>query len=404
MDAQIHESQNKKNNQKDRVKKRVLITDSSQRKSIPIIRSLGRKGIDVVAAEDSSLSMGFFSKYTTSSIIYPAPENEEIFISWLIHKANSGVFDILFPIDERTMEPVTRNLSRLKKHMAVPVVDFEKFMQARDKSKTYKLADSLGISIPRTITPNSLDAINESLKDATCPAVVKPRSGSGSRGVKYCFTKEELYPTYIEVHKDYKLPLVQEYVPHGGDTFGVEFLCNKGEVLRTFVHRRLREFPLKGGPSTLRESIHREDLVEDAKKLLMSIGWHGVAMVEFKENPNTGECVLMEINPKFWGSVALPISAGVDFPYLLYQMACEEEIGKDPGYDANVMCRWLLPGDILHFFANPDRFKLKPSFFQFRGMHYDIVDISDMGPIFGMGLSFMKSIIDPDFWRNKIFR
>lgn len=384
--------------------KKVLVTDASQRKSIPIIRSLGRKGIDVIAAEDSRLSMGFFSKYARKSLLYPAPEQEELFIQWLIEQADAGLFDILFPIDERTMEPVTRNLARLEKHMVVPVVDYEKFMQARDKSKTCQLAESLGVPCPRTIELKDTDNISEALNGAPIPAVVKPRSGSGSRGVRYCFKRAELLPTYMEIHNEFHLPLVQEYVPSGGSTFGVELLCNHGEVLRAFVHRRIREFPLQGGPSTLRESCHRPDLVEHAERLLKAIGWHGVAMVEFKENPDTGECVIMEINPKFWGSIALPISAKVDFPYLLYQMACHQDIGNDPGYEAHVLCRWLLPGDILHFFVNPDRLRLEPSFFQFKGMHYDIIDSSDMGPVLGMGLSFVKSIFKLEFWRNKFFR
>ena len=29
------------------------------------------------------------------------------------------------------------------------------------------------------------------------------------------------------------------------------------------------------------------------------------------------------------------------------------------------LCRWLLPGDILHFLSTPNRFDLKPNFFKF---------------------------------------
>ena len=32
---------------------------------------------------------------------------------------------------------------------------------------------------------------------------------------------------------------------------------------------------------------------------------------------------LIEVNPRFWGSLALAIYAGIDFPYLLYKLAME---------------------------------------------------------------------------------
>ena len=43
-------------------------------------------------------------------------------------------------------------------------------------------------------------------------------------------------------------------------------------------------------------------------------------MFEFKVVPETGKAALMEINGRFWGSLALPVLAGVDFPMLAYDM------------------------------------------------------------------------------------
>ncbi|MBN1186582.1 MAG: ATP-grasp domain-containing protein [Bacteroidales bacterium] len=384
--------------------KKVLITDASQRKAVPIIRSLGKKGIQVVAGEDTFLSMGFYSKYTKKRVVYPSPENEIPFIKWLISSAKAGVFDILFPIDDRTMLPVTKYLNELNKHMNIPVADHHKYMTARNKARTMELAESLGIPVPLTKKITQEADIQETLDSMPIPAVIKATDSSGSRGLSYVFDRTRFYYEYMQIHKEYHFPLVQEYIPEGGNAYGVEVLCNNGNVINIFVHRRIREFPVKGGPSTLRESIYKTDIVDYAVKLMESLDWHGVAMVEFKENPQTGECLLMEINPRFWGSVALPIVAGVDFPYLLYQLACNKPIAQDNGYPEHVLCRWLVPGDILHFFFNPDRFRLKPSFFKFSGMFYDLVDIKDPLPVISLLLFSIKDVFDPIFWRNKILR
>ena len=72
--------------------------------------------------------------------------------------------------------------------------------------------------------------------------------------------------------------------------------------------------------------------------------WHGIAMVEFKVEED-GSAHLIEVNTRFWGSLQLSIDAGVDFPWLLYQVA----IGKQPNsvtqYQTGNRLRWLL-GDL----------------------------------------------------------
>jgi hypothetical protein len=107
----------------------------------------------------------------------------------------------------------------------------------------------------------------------------------------------------------------------------------------------------------------------------------------------------MELNPRFWGSLALAIHAGVDFPYLLYKMAMGEAFEPVRDYEVGVRCRWLLPGDILHFLQNPDRFHLEPSFFECRGTFDDILSWDDPLPTIGSFLTLFSLIWDKDLRR-----
>jgi predicted ATP-grasp superfamily ATP-dependent carboligase len=81
-----------------------------------------------------------------------------------------------------------------------------------------------------------------------------------------------------------------------------------------------------------------------ARSLLDHIGWHGVAMVEFKVAKD-GTPYLMEINTRFWGSLQLAVDSGVDFPWLLYQLACGEQPDPVRSYKKGRRLRWLL-GDL----------------------------------------------------------
>src|SRR4051812_10027088 len=98
------------------------------------------------------------------------------------------------------------------------------------------------------------------------------------------------------------------------------------------MHRRVHEFPLTGGGSSDRCSIERDpDLISVAALLLSSLNCHGVAMVEFKIAPD-GRADLIEINPRLWGSLALAIDAGMDFPTGLLSVATGQPLAPDPTY------------------------------------------------------------------------
>jgi protein-tyrosine-phosphatase len=131
----------------------------------------------------------------------------------------------------------------------------------------------------------------------------------------------------------------QQYI--AGKGLGVEMLFEHGTRRWAFVHERVHELPLTGGGSSYRVSLGlTDDLVESATSLLSALQWHGVAMVEFKVTPG-GEAYLIEINPRLWGSLALSIDCGVDFPAGLLRVATGEPLAPQPKYRTGYFTRNL---------------------------------------------------------------
>jgi hypothetical protein len=123
------------------------------------------------------------------------------------------------------------------------------------------------------------------------------------------------------------------------------------------MHQRIRENPITGGPSTCARTIHQADLVYAGKRLLDGLNWNGVAMVEFKRNQE-GKIFLMEINPKFWGSLDLAISSGVDFPLLVAEITLMN-LDTPIKYHATASkFQWPFDGDFKLALKHP---KLMPS-------------------------------------------
>jgi predicted ATP-grasp superfamily ATP-dependent carboligase len=386
----------------------VFVTDGSQRKAVPIVRSLGRHGIRVDVGSEARIAPSAFSRYCHKHYLYPSPRTSpDEFASWLESHVERTGYDVVMPIDEISQGVIAQNLVKLLAKSRIPIVDWPTFMTAHDKANTLKLAASAGVPCPRTFFPNATADVLAMQDRLEFPVVIKPRQSSGSRGLVVVQRKQDLLAEYERISAHYALPLVQEYLPPGGDTFGVEVLMNRASEPRAvFVHRRLREYPISGGPSTLRESVTYPELADLGIALLREMRWYGVAMVEFKVDPRDHKPKLMEVNPKFWGSIALPIAAGVEFPYLLYKMAMDGDVEPVAGYEAGVMCRWLIPGDLLHFLSNPNRMHLTPSFFQFRAhnLHYDIWAGNDPGPFVATLLSLASQAVRPSVWRKDIFR
>jgi protein-tyrosine-phosphatase len=112
---------------------------------------------------------------------------------------------------------------------------------------------------------------------------------------------------------------VQRWVP--GKGIGIEILARQGDVIMHFAHERVHEVPLTGGGSSYRKSIPVPSApLVAAKKLIAACGWHGVAMVEFRSNSDSGQFWLMEINGRFWGSLPLACHAGADFAKALVDL------------------------------------------------------------------------------------
>lgn len=384
----------------------VFITDAEQRKAIPIVRSLGKKGIEVTAGGTSRLSPSFFSKYCKRKVIYPSPEKEPgNFVDFLLEYLRKSPSKVLFAIDEGTCDLVTKHIGEFSRVTIVPLPPHEVYLRARDKAETLKVAMKVGIPCPTTYFLKDLVEVEALSRKLKYPLVVKPRLSSGSRGIAYVKSAEQLVSNYKKIHSLYPNPLIQEFIPRGGYAYGVDILMNKdSEPRAVFVHRRLREYPVDGGPSTLRQSVEYPELAEMGVELLRSLNWYGVAMVEFKMDPRDGTPKLMEVNPKFWGSIQLPIVSGVDFPYLLYRLAVEGGLEPVKKYEIGVMCRWLLPGDILHFLSNKNRFDLSPSFFNFHAenLYYDILSKEDFGPVLGTVIYYSSKIFSPKMLRNLI--
>ncbi|MHC1742572.1 MAG: ATP-grasp domain-containing protein [Syntrophobacteraceae bacterium] len=303
-------------------------------------------------------------------------------------------------MEDETQILIAKNRDLFSKYTRLFLADHECLEIVQDKLNVMNRARSLGIPIPETFDVPDLETGMSLMDRLPYPVVVKPRVGAGGAGLEYVNGPGEL-PAALRRAADRGGPfLVQERLPGDGRGMGASFLMDGSQkVLASFVHERLREYPVTGGPSTLRQSVVSETVREQGERLLRSFGFRGVAMVELKVDSRDGTPKLLEVNARPWGSMALAVDAGVNFPYLLTLAALGIPFEPVTRYKVGHRTRWLLPGDLLHFIHNPDRFHLEPSFFRFNepNFTYDIIDPKDPWPIIGAILSLWPYFRSPAF-------
>jgi predicted ATP-grasp superfamily ATP-dependent carboligase len=315
---------------------KVFVTDADQKHALAAVRALGRERVTVYAGATTRYALAFFSRHCDRKVVYPDPvTREKEFVEFLQEYAQREKIDVLLPVGYHANVVVSKYKDSLTKYLRVPVADYDLMLTAADKGKTMAFAASVGIKVPK---------VYQSIEDIEAyPVVVKGTKGTGN--VTYVSSPEELRGLACED------VLIQEYIP--GEGYGFYGLFCHGAPRAIFMHKRRREFPVTGGASTAAESYYDEDLKAQGSRLLSALQWHGVAMVEMKRDTRDGEYKLMEINPKFWGSLDLSIQAGVNFPYLAALMALHDDVEPITEYDREAKFRWLFPPDILHLCAQP---------------------------------------------------
>lgn len=134
--------------------------------------------------------------------------------------------------------------------------------------------------------------------------------------------------------------LAEAFFP--GEGVGLSVLARRGVILQSYQHRRLAQAS-ETGPSTRRVSEAVDPrLLRHVSALAEATALTGVAMFEFRRDPATGDHVLLEVNPRFWGSLPLALAAGVDFPALLYDLLRHDRAAPPARYRIGRIKRDLL--------------------------------------------------------------
>ena len=246
---------------------------------------------------------------------------------------------------DRSAEMIARHREMLGATFRFSTSSWETVRDATDKRRSYALACRAGVQYPKTQCARSANDLLRAGIDF--PAILKPATKDRENALVAAKAwkvrdRAELMRRYRDATAMMEDPneiLLQEFIP--GDNYhqySYAALCRDGTPSASLVARRLRQYPVEFGCSTLVETVDAPELEDAAQRLLRAMGLSGIVEVEFKQDPRDGAFKLLDINPRAWRWMSLGARAGVDFPYLLYRQCHGETVERVKGV---VGIRWL---------------------------------------------------------------
>jgi len=316
----------------------VLVTYCWNRVGYNILRSLSARGLNVWAADTSKSNICSKSKFCAGSFTYPDPfTQEESFIQCLKRKIADLKPLVLLPTHDES-QVIMRHIEEFPDNLLIPYMNASSLETLSDKAWATNRASECGVPIPK---------VYATVNDVECfPCVFKTVIGNSAKTVFFPKSREELQ----ELSKEFAFTktLIEEKV--GGTDYSVDCIRWDGFFKASTYHALLTKTD-GGGTTTQREIVSAPILEHYAKILLDYVNFKGVCGLDFRYDPETGVVAFIEVNARFTGGIATPITAGFDIPWVLFCLATTGKYDYPTDIKVGTRTKWIL-GDVITLFGH----------------------------------------------------
>jgi len=277
---------------------RILLGEISSYKAIVITKYIKENysGITIFTYDFRRYTRYLKTKYSDFHYVLPNKDEPNYLreISKLIKKES---IDYFFPVHSDYIGLILKNKKMFYNSLSY-LGDFSDYQKLHNKENLLQIAYDFNIRVPRRYID---------FEEAKVPFIGKPKEGSSANGVFY-FLSDHEKRKYVK--KSLKNYIFQEYV--NGIGCGYSVYSVNGKIKIGYGHIRLAEYPITGGSSMYRDSFYKQEMYDIAQRILNKIPWTGFAMFEFKLTLS-GELVLIEVNPRIWGSINQGLQNGINY-------------------------------------------------------------------------------------------
>lgn len=325
----------------------VLVTAGYSRVAYTICRTLAQNGYTVYVGAPEKYCIAGASRYCSGKLLYTHQDkNEEQFLDDILSFIDEKKIDILVPVLSESFI-FEKHIEKFASKVRYFLPDYEKVQAAHNKKRISEIAQTLDIAVPETWDVADLLQDEAQLATLPYPVIIKLKEGGGGWDTYTFFNAESLlrHLKGLDISSRYML---QRFIE--GKLVGACGIYRDGAFLGGDVYAFTKTFPIKVGQATIRETIRDDKALSALKKILDHLEWNGVCEMDFIIEDSSGTPYLLDVNPRFWGSLIQNITAGMNYPLYYCQLALGETNVVPGEAKIGTQTRWL-GGDIMRILA-----------------------------------------------------
>lgn len=330
----------------------VLIPDGESSHALPVLRCLGQiKNIRTIILSENLHAPVRFSRYAAQFLSYENNEGNSGRLAAIIKIAKQTKPDIILPVDEPTIRLLAGHKETLSKFATLaPIPDCNSFDVAADKWLLAGWLRTHNISHPHTILYQTEDESKEALSGIPFPVLIKPRHGGGGKGIKY-FDDPTVFANYCKENIPPEEFIVQSFIE--GYDIDCSVICKEGEILAYTIQKGFMSGTYRFSIPAGVEFIDDESTYSIVAELVKKFNWSGIMHFDLRYDEQDKQLKVIEMNPRFWGSLLASTFAGVNFPYLACLAGLNSKLPETivkrkrvvhPKATLSILAKRLMPG------------------------------------------------------------
>lgn len=288
---------------------RILVMSEHYQGALACIQSFGRAGHEVLVLAGAHRSVHVASRYVAEAIAPAASENTiEAKARAILALVRARNIDLVVPISDEDARIVARAHATAPDVRAFVASSEASVAIASDKIATLELAETLGVAVPRSIVANDRSEVASAAAPLGLPVVAKVPVSTASDGTFVARSIGEL-KRIAE-----KLPpgriLLQRFIE--GDRVDACGFARDGQLVEWFGFRHMFREISAGTPAYAFSDMDSR-LGDALAAICRKLAWNGGIDLDLMRDAN-GRSYLLEINPRFSGTMILADKLGLDLP------------------------------------------------------------------------------------------
>ena len=358
----------------------LIVEQGASRGAVGAARGLAAAGWQVGVGAPGGRGLAAASRACSARHDVPAAHVDvDAFLAATRRAVAAGRYQVVFGAGEA--EVMALSAHRAEVPAAVPYAGHDVVCRALDKAELERAAAKVGFALPRTLEPAAVS-------DPAAPVVIKARrhASPGRRGApprvdtNILFGASAAHARIRQIEAEGADPIVQEFL--GGQLVAYAAVTDRSAaVVAQSMQVATRIWPTYAGASCRAETVAVDRAIAGkAAALFEALGWFGLAELQFIV-PADGVPRLIDLNGRFYGSIALAVAAGANLPATWAALA----LGGHPAPSCGrpgVRYQWL-EGDLRRALRERDprlAVDLSTTLLSGLGAAHSVIRVRDPGP------------------------